>query len=281
MKWVFRKNLLDSTGSPPVQNRDAFTPTPICIVDEQGRAENKQFYRQILNSLTIHKLVRGFTLIEVTVALIILGMITATVLVVVNRAIDTVVQWQTKMQAFDIVRENMEKILARSAVSDSVEYGISEENPDIKWETTVESFYEPITNNMWIRAVCSAKFIDNNGEEQKIELTHWLTSINKEQVLQILEQKQREIEYYKTIGENPDQKPQDQQQEQATDQQDQQQEQTTDQQQTEQSQQEAEEQQWKDMESMLGPPPEGYANWGQVPEDVFWKAVMGSFSKNK
>jgi len=281
MKWVFRKNLLDSTGSPPVQNRGAFTPTPICIVDEQGRAENKQFYRQILNSLTIHKLVRGFTLIEVTVALIILGMITATVLVVVNRAIDTVVQWQTKMQAFDIVRENMEKILARSAVSDSVEYGISEENPDIKWETTVESFYEPITNNMWIRAVCSAKFIDNNGEEQKIELTHWLTSINKEQVLQILEQKQREIEYYKTIGENPDQKPQDQQQEQATDQQDQQQEQTTDQQQTEQSQQEAEEQQWKDIEGLIGPPPKGYANWGQVPEDVFWKAVMGSFSKNK
>jgi len=236
-------------------------------------------------------------MIEVTVALVILGMIAATVLVVVNRAIDTVVQWQTKMEAFDIVRENMEKILARSAVSDSVEYGISEENPDITWETTVESFYEPITNNMWARAVCLAKFIDNNGEEQKIELTHWLTSLNKEQVMQILEQKQREIEYYKTIGENPDQKPQDQQQEQATDQQqeqatdqqqeqvtdqqDQQQEQTTDQQQTEQSQQEAEEQQWKDMESMLGPPPEGYANWGQVPEDVFWKAVMGSFSKNK
>jgi len=231
----------------------------------------------------------AFTMIEVTVALVILGMIAATVLVVVNRAIDTVVQWQTKMEAFDIVRENMEKILARSAVSDSVEYGISEENPDITWETTVESFYEPITNNMWARAVCLAKFIDNNGEEQKIELTHWLTSLNKEQVMQILEQKQREIEYYKTIGENPDQKPQDQQQEQATDQQqeqvtdqqDQQQEQTTDQQQTEQSQQEAEEQQWKDMESMLGPPPEGYANWGQVPEDVFWKAVMGSFSKNK
>jgi type II secretory pathway pseudopilin PulG len=270
MKWVFRKILFLRQGSGQLQNRGAFT------------------------------------MIEVTVALIILGMITATVLVVINRAIDTVVQWQTKMQAFDIARENMEKILARSAVSDSVEYGISEENSDIKWETTVESFYEPITNNMWIRAVCSAKFIDNNGEEQKIELTHWLTSLNKEQVLQILEQKQREKEYYDAMAENSDQEQatdqqqeqatdqQDQQQEQTTDQQqeqttdqqqeqttDQQQEQTTDQQQTEQSQQEAKEQQWKDMESMLGPPPEGYANWGQVPEDVFWKAVMGSFSKNK
>ena len=138
----------------------------------------------------------AFTLIEVTVALIILGMITATVLVVINKAVDTVVMWQTKMEAFEIARENMETLLAKSSVSDMVEYGISEKNPDITWETTVESFYEPITSHMWMRAVCSAGFIDENGEEQKIELIHWLASLNKEQVLQILEQKQREKEYY-------------------------------------------------------------------------------------
>ncbi len=213
---------------------------------------------------------KAFTLIEVTVALIILGMITATVLVVVNRAIDTVVLWQTKMQAFDIARENMEKILVQSAVSDSVEYGISEENPDITWETTVESFYEPITNNMWVRAVCSAEFTDDNGEEQKIELTHWLTSLSKEQVLQILEQKQREREYYEATAENAGQVPQDQQQEQ-----------TTDQQQTEQSQQDEEAVTWKEIESWLGPPPKGYEHWGKVPEEQFWKAVMENSFKNK
>jgi len=205
---------------------------------------------------------KAFTLIEVTVALIILGMITATVLVVVNRAIDTVVLWQTKMQAFDIARENMEKILVQSAVSDSVEYGISEENPDITWETTVESFYEPITNNMWVRAVCSAEFTDDNGEEQKIELTHWLTSLNKDQILQILEQKQRESEYYEAMAENAGQESQDQQQ-------------------TEQNQQDEEAVAWKEMDALIGPPPEGYQHWGQVPEEQFWKAVMENLFKNK
>jgi prepilin-type N-terminal cleavage/methylation domain-containing protein len=297
---------------------------------------------------------KAFTLIEVTVALIILGMITATVLVVVNRAIDTVVLWQTKMQAFDIARENMEKILVQSAVSDSVEYGISEENPDITWETTVESFYEPITNNMWVRAVCSAEFTDDNGEEQKIELTHWLTSLSKEQVLQILEQKQRESEYYEAMAENAGQESQDQQQteqsqqvnqlqqqanqmqqqaeqiqqqaeqlqqqaeqlQQQAEQPQQAEQQQAKQQQAEQLQQQAEQLQrqaeqlqhqaeqlqrqaeqlqrqaeqsqqdeeavaWKEIESWLGPPPEGYQHWGQVPEEQFWKAVMENLFKNK
>jgi len=201
---------------------------------------------------------RAFTLIEVTVALVILGMITATVLVVVNRAIDTVVLWQTKMRTFDIARENMEKILAQPAVSDSVEYGINEENPNITWKTTIESFYEPVTNNMWIRAVCSAEFTDESGQEQKVELTHWLTSLSKEQIQQILEQKQREKEYYEATAENPGQE-----------------------QQTGQDQQAADAQAWKEIESWLGPPPEGYEHWGKVPQEQFWKAVMGNISKNK
>lgn len=228
MKWVFRKIPLDFTEASPVQNR------------------------------------RAFTLIEVTVALIVFGMITATVLIVVNRAIDTVVLWQTKMQAFEIVRENMEKILSKSSITDSVEYGISETNPDITWETTIESFYEPITNNMWMRAVCSAEFVDGNGEEQKIELTHWITILSKEQIQQILEQKQREMEYLAAIDESSDESSENLQQ------------------QPEQGQQtgdNAEVAMWKEMDALIGPPPEGYEHWGQVPEDVFWKAIMDNFFK--
>ncbi len=141
----------------------------------------------------------GFTLVEVTAALIILGMITATVLVVANRAIDTVVLWQTKIEAFEIARENMEKVLASSSVTDMVEYGVSERNPDINWETTVESFYEPMTENMWIRAICSAGFIDASGEEQEIELVHWISSVSKKQIEQILEQQERQDAYYMTM----------------------------------------------------------------------------------
>ena len=149
---------------------------------------------------------RAFTMIEVSVALIILGMIAATVLVIINRAVDTVVVWQTKMQAFEIIRENMEQILAKSSVSDMLEYGESETNPDITWETTVESFYEPITNKMWVRAICSAEFPDPNGQPQKIELTQWLTGLSEKQIKQILGQKQKLAEYEATLydanGEN-------------------------------------------------------------------------------
>jgi prepilin-type N-terminal cleavage/methylation domain-containing protein len=207
----------------------------------------------------------AFTLIEVSVALIILGMITGTVLVVANHAIDTVVLWQTKMEAFEIARENMEKILASSSVTDMVEYGISEKNSDINWETTVESFYEPMTNCMWVRAVCSAEFIDASGQEQKIEFTHWLTSLSKKQVQQILEQKQREIEYQMATAaaESTDELPQDSEQ------------------QIGQKQQDAGAQAWKEMEKLVGPPPEGYEHWGQVPEEEFWKVVMGKLFKNK
>jgi hypothetical protein len=126
-------------------------------------------------------------------------MIAATVLVIINRAVDTVVVWQTKMQAFEIIRENMEQILAKKSVSDMFEYGISETNPDITWETTVESFYEPITNKMWVRAVCSAEFPDPNGQPQKIELTQWLTGLSEKQIKQILEQKQKLAEYQTTL----------------------------------------------------------------------------------
>ena len=207
---------------------------------------------------------KAFTLMEVSVALVILGMIAATVLVVINRAIDTVVAWQTKMEAFDVARENMEKLLMKNSVSDGVEYGISDKNPDINWETTIESFYEPISNRMWARAVCTSKYKDNEGQDQKIELTQWITSISTGQIKDILkwESKQKQAGLAKIAKGNP------------ADQSGQQQ----DQQQQQQQSQGNEAQEWKNMENVIGPPPQGYDNWGQVPPDQFWKAVKGTMS---
>ncbi|MGD0786054.1 MAG: prepilin-type N-terminal cleavage/methylation domain-containing protein [Sedimentisphaerales bacterium] len=226
---------------------------------------------------------KAFTLMEVSVALVILGMITATVLVVINRAIDTVVAWQTKMEAFDVARENMEKLLMKSSVSDGVENGISDTNPDINWETTIESFYEPISNRMWARAVCTSKYKDNEGQEKKIELTQWITSVSKEQVKQILgwEYKQKRLGLAKISDNKSQQNPQNQSGQQQNPQQNQsgqQQDQPQNQQQQQQQSQDDEAQEWKDIENIIGPPPQGYNNWGQVPSDQFWKAVMGSMS---
>jgi prepilin-type N-terminal cleavage/methylation domain-containing protein len=219
---------------------------------------------------------KAFTLMEVPVALVILGMIAATVLVVINRAIDTVVAWQTKMEAFEVARENMEKLLMKSSIADMVEDGISDKNPDINWETTIESFYEPISNRMWARAVCTSKYKDNEGQEQKIELTQWITSIGTEQMKEILkwESKQQKLGLAKISNDKSQQNPGGQSGQQQNPQQNPQQ---NDQQQ--QQSQDDEAQEWKDMENIIGPPPQGYSNWGQVPSDQFWTAIMKTFNK--
>ena len=139
-------------------------------------------------------LLKGFTLIETVTALVILAIISSSVLVVINRCMASAANSALRMQAFEVARENMEKLLASDSVEETVESGSSDKYPEIKWETTVESFYEPITERMWIRGVCSAEYEDSESEVQTIELTHWLTDLTKQQVLDILQRKEEEKE---------------------------------------------------------------------------------------
>jgi len=143
----------------------------------------------------------GFTLVEVVSSIVILGIIISSLLVVFNRYVDMVTNQDLKMQAFEVARENMERLLSLSQVTDTSEYGVSEKNPEIQWQTTVETFYEPLTSRMWIRAICEADYLDNQGEEQKVELYHWLTDVSKQQLISIMEQKQRQAEYEKQLAE--------------------------------------------------------------------------------
>jgi hypothetical protein len=112
-----------------------------------------------------------------------------------NRYVSSVTDLQLTHDAFELARGNMEQLLSESRLSDVSEMGTSETNPDIEWETRVEPFYEPVTNQMWVRAVCSAGFTDTKGEFQNIELEHWITNLTAEQVKQIISQQQAESEY--------------------------------------------------------------------------------------
>ncbi len=126
-------------------------------------------------------------------AVAILALISSSVLVVIDRCVASAAKSALRMRAFEVARENMEKLLASNSVKESVEYGQSEKYPDIEWQTVVETFYEPITARMWVRGVCSAQYNDPNGQEQTIELTHWLTDLTKEQLLQIEERDEEEL----------------------------------------------------------------------------------------
>jgi hypothetical protein len=93
-----------------------------------------------------------------------------------------------RIQAFEVAREKMETLLSQKSAREKVDYGTSIKYPHITWETSVETFDEPISSQMWVRAVCSAQYIDSEDYEQKVELTHWLTNVSKGQMLNIIKQ---------------------------------------------------------------------------------------------
>ena len=125
---------------------------------------------------------------EVLTALAILALTSSSVLIVIDRCVTSAASSALRMQAFEVARENMETLLASPSVQENVEYGESDTYPAITWQTAVETFYEPITARMWVRGVCTAQYSDPNGNEQTVELTHWLTDLSKEQLLQMMKQ---------------------------------------------------------------------------------------------
>jgi len=127
----------------------------------------------------------AFTLIETMAAVLILAFVTTSVWVVLERCMFSAADATQRMRAFNIARENMEKLLASDAVEEKSEYGASDQYPDIQWQTTVETFSAPLASSLWARAVCSAEYTDAAGKTRTIELTDWLTNLSKEQTKQL------------------------------------------------------------------------------------------------
>ena len=142
---------------------------------------------------------RGFTLVEIVAALAILVGIVASVLVVMEHAVQATIEMRSRQHAFEVARENLESLLTVSTLSDEMDYGASEKYPEIQWELRVEPFYEPISNKMWIRAVSSAGFLGEDNEEQTVELQQWLTGLNAQQIKQILRQQKTEKDILKAL----------------------------------------------------------------------------------
>jgi hypothetical protein len=118
-------------------------------------------------------------------ALAILALVSSSVLLVIDRCVVSASESSLRMEAFQLARENMEKVLAFDSVKETVDYGQSELYPDVSWQTVVEAFPEPASGKMWIRAVCSAEYVDSTGEKQTVKLEHWITELTDQQANQL------------------------------------------------------------------------------------------------
>ncbi|MBL7215015.1 MAG: hypothetical protein ISS71_04995 [Phycisphaerae bacterium] len=148
-----------------------------------------------------NKRLNAFTFVEVVAAVALLAIMFSSVLVLMNRFVGAVIDMRLRQTAFELARSNMESLLSESKLPDIYEYGESETNPNIRWQTVVEPFYTPYKNRMWIRAVCSASFTDSKGEEENVELEHWITNLTAAQIKQILAQQEVEAEYMALLNE--------------------------------------------------------------------------------
>jgi type II secretory pathway component PulJ len=134
----------------------------------------------------------AFSLIETAAALVILALICGGIIAVFDGLTISAANSALRMQAFEVAEENMEQLLASSSVNENVEYGYSERYPAIEWQKTVETFFEPTTNRLWARGICSAGYTDTNGKQQKVELTNWLTDLTQQQVLELMKIKEQQ-----------------------------------------------------------------------------------------
>jgi len=153
----------------------------------QAMHNNTTHMTKAMERSSHHAFARAFTLLEVLTALAILGLTASSVLLVINQCMASTASNAIQMEAFHVARENLEKVLTSESVSEGVEYGTSELYPDISWRTVIEAFSEPMGGQMWVRAVCSAEYIDAKGETQTLELEHWIGSLTDQQANQLLE----------------------------------------------------------------------------------------------
>ena len=98
---------------------------------------------------------KAFTLVEVIAATTIIGILASSIMVVFIRCTSAVRDSTRRVQALEVARENMETLLGQENVSEQVVYGYSDKYPSIQWINRVETFYEPVAQKMWLRAICS------------------------------------------------------------------------------------------------------------------------------
>lgn len=131
---------------------------------------------------------KAFTLVEVCAAVVIVGFITASVMIVIHNCIDATIDLKLRGQAFEIAREKMELVLASDKLKEQADSGISDRNPEIDWEIVIEADTiadDSDSSQIWLKAISTANYTDSKGEMQNVELVHWVAGLSPQQMKQI------------------------------------------------------------------------------------------------
>jgi len=136
---------------------------------------------------------KGFTVLEALMAMLVLGFVVASILVVMENSIASLGDLKLRTQAFELARENMEMLLVENEITESSDSGTSDLYPEIEWETSIKAQDAGgDSSGMWVKAKSSASYKDSQDELQEIELEQWVTALDEKQAKQI--QKLREMQ---------------------------------------------------------------------------------------
>jgi prepilin-type N-terminal cleavage/methylation domain-containing protein len=133
----------------------------------------------------------GFTLVEVAMSIAILGIIASSAIVVMNNCIESAIDVRKKVLAFNLARENMETLLAEKSLSEMIDFGVSEIDPEITWELTTEVIQQQYTDDWFLEARSVALYTNGKGEEEKVEFIHWASTLTEGQIKQIQERDEK------------------------------------------------------------------------------------------
>lgn len=141
----------------------------------------------------------GFSLIETSVSIVLLGIITSSLILVFERNLKAITDSTNRMKAHWVARENMEEILANQELLEMVEYGSSEKYPGIEWTKIVEPFANEVNGDLWLRVRCLGHYEDTEGEDRSVELQKWLYKFSQKELQQIAKRKNLQLWELKSL----------------------------------------------------------------------------------
>lgn len=143
-----------------------------------------------MNKSPLKKIAPAFTIVEVLAAMIIVGMIAGSVMVVINNCIESIDEMCVRQEAFELAKENIEKVLLSSKVKESIESGTSDINPEVECEVKIRAEDSKTEDGgMWVQATITSTFKDENNKPQTIEFNTWLTKLTEAEEKQLLRER--------------------------------------------------------------------------------------------